>query len=161
MSYRISPITHGNFMSSVTQNYTGSTTAGSSTGQFIYLNLNTDLFGVSLSGTTGILVSSRGDYMFNVSAIFSQTTGSDIVYGLWFLKNGALLVDSNTRMVIHNADSDAILPVSLIVDLLKGDVVQMKWYCSSTNGQLLSTAAVGAVRPRTPGIIVGVVKVSE
>lgn len=161
MSYRISPITHGNFTTLLTQNYTGSTTSATSTGQLVYFDNNFDLLGISLSGQTGILVSSRGNYMFNVSAIFSQTSTTGVGYQLWFSKNGTLIPDSNTRMTIQNATVEQIMSVPFIIGLVKGDVIEIRWYCSSANGQLVATAAVGAVRPRTPGIIVGVVKVSE
>ena len=161
MSYRISPVTHGNFLSTETQTYTGSTTDATSNGQPIYFNSSNDLFGVTLSGTTGIVVSSRGDYMFNVSAIVTQSVTNGVAFEIWFLINGAIVSTSNTRIVNWNTVAETILAVQLVLHLSKGDVVQLRWYSSSANGVLQATAATGSVRPASPSIIVTATKVSE
>jgi hypothetical protein len=162
MSYRIPPVTHGVFASTVTQTYTGSTTTGTSDGQFVYFDLQIDAdSGVSLSGSTGINVSSRGDYLFTVSAILDQTSGTNVAYEMWFLLNGALVTDSNTRIQNATSTNEQVLSVPIVLDLVKGDTVQLRWFCDNANGTIKSTAAVGAVRPRIPSIIVAVIKVSE
>jgi len=158
MSYRISPVTHAIFGSSQTQNYTGSTA-----GQFVYFNQEIDaMSGISLSGSTGMNVTSRGDYLFNVSALFSQTSSTGILYDLWFRKNGVPVDDSLTRITIQTAGNAQCLAVAMVLDLVKGDTVELRWWSSSANGQLVAfNSLINPTRPNCPSIIISVTKVSE
>jgi hypothetical protein len=162
MSYKLPPVTHGIFISTVTQSYSGSTTAGSSSGQPVYFDTGIDVnSGISLVATTGVTVTSSGDYLFTISAIISQTSSNNIIYEMWFIKNGVLIDDSNTRIQNNNPATEAILAVPMILDLVAGDIVGLRWYCSSANGQILAFPATGSVRPRIPSIILSANKISE
>jgi hypothetical protein len=148
-------------LSTVTQTYTGSTTGATSDGQPVYFDTSVSAVGVTLSGTTGLNVTSTGDFLFSVAAVVDQTTGTNISYEFWFLKNGALINNTNTRVTNDTATSEQMILVSLSIDLNAGDTVAFRWYCTSSAGTLKSTAAVGAVRPLCTSVKVAVNKISD
>jgi len=162
MSYKLPPVTHGNFLSTVTQTYTGSTTTATSTGQTVYFTTAIDASsGISLVDGYKFVVSSSGDYQIVFSTIIDQSSGNNVSYELWFLKNGALVSNSNTRTVNANATSEQVMCASFIIDLVTNDNVSLCWFADGAGGTLKAVAAVGSIRPATPSIIVTVVKISE
>lgn len=162
MSYKLPPTSHGVFLSTVTQPYTGSTTTGTSNGQPVYFDSAIDAeSGINFSGTTGFNLTSSGDYLCNLSAILDQTSGTNVSYEIWFTLNGAMVTDSNTRVTNATATVEQVLAVPVILDIVAGDTIGLRWYCTSANGTIKATTAVGAVRPRTPSIIVSINKISE
>lgn len=160
MSYKLPPVTHGIFYSIQTQTYTGSTTTATSSGQTITFTTALDAdSGVILSGITKVVVSSNGDYSFIPSAIVDQGVGSNEIYELWFQKNGKDIPDSNNRIVNPNATTEQMLTLQFIIDMVSGDYIELKWYCTTGTGTLKATAA--GSRPAVPSIILSVVKISE
>jgi len=157
MSYKLSPVTNGNFLSTETQPYTGLTS-----GQTITFNSQVISMGISLSGTTKLVVTSNGYYKFDISAIGNQTSGSGFEYDIWFSLDGSQITNSNTKIIIANATSEVLITVPFIIYMLPNQYVELQWYCSSANGRLLATAAgTNPTRPVSPSIICSVVKISE
>jgi hypothetical protein len=157
MSYKLPPTSHANVYSTQIQAYSGTTN-----GQTITFTNIDDSAGIILTGNTKIQVTSNGYYQFGVSAIFNQTSGSGFEYDLWFSKNGVLIPNTNTKIVIASATSEQLLSVLITMNLLALQYIEFIWYCSSANGRLLATAAgTNPTRPLSPSIIVSVIKVSE
>lgn len=160
MSYKLPPVTHGIFISTETQTYTGSTTTATSSGQTVTFSSSIDTdSGIILSGITKIVVTSNGDYSFIPSVIIDQGIGTNEVYELWFLKNGVDIPNSNTRLVNSTATQEQIISLQFIIDMVSGDYIELKWYCTTATGTFKSTVA--GSRPSVPSVIVSVVKVSE
>lgn len=160
MSYRLPPVTHGIYISTETQTFTGSTVSASSSGQTITFSNSIDaISGVILSGITKIVVTSSGDYSFIPSAIVDQGNGTNEIYELWFQKNGVDIPNSNTRVVNTTAATEQLITLQFIIDMVAGDYIELKWYCTTSTGTLKATAA--GSRPLVPSIILSVLKVSE
>jgi len=158
MSYKLPPVTHGVFMSTQTQNYTGTTN-----GQIIHYNVEVDASsGVQLSGSTKFIVTSSGDYNIDFSAIMSQSSGTGVAYSFWLTKNGTLVDRSTRNIKIQTSSTDSLMTETMILDLNKNDYIETHWYSSSSNGQLISYAGLTLpTRPDVPSCILVIYKTSE
>ena len=135
MSYKLPPVTHGVFLSTQTQTYSGSTT-----GQTITFTDAVDAeSGMSLSGSTKMVVTSTGDYQFITSIIIDQGSGTNETYEIWFRKNGVDVALSNTRTVNATATTEQVISVPMILDLVANDYVELRWFCTTATGTLKST----------------------
>jgi len=158
MSYKLPPVTHGQFLSTQTQTYSGATS-----GQTVTFNISVDAnSGISLSGSTKIVVTSAGDYLFIISTSIDQGSGTNEDYEIWYRKNGTNIEYSSRATVNATAIAQQLLTIPFIVDMLPNDYVEVRWYSSAASGTLKAVAAgTNPTRPIVPSIILNVNKISE
>lgn len=132
--------------------YPGNTAITTSGGSGTVTALNRSIFKVN----------SPGDYEFIFSALCDTTSGNGTTIDIWFRKNGSDIADSNTRAQIATATNVIISVAPFIVDLNSGDDIELFWYGSTTNVQLLAIGTQSTpTRPATPSVILTVKKISR
>jgi len=158
MSYKLPPVTHGDFKDTRIQIYTGGTS-----GQSVFLDTSFDAnSGIVLSGETKFIVSSSGDYLINGQMTFGMTGGTNTVVEVWLEKNLNLVTNSTIRATIKDSNNVLTLPISYIIDMLANDYIEFKWYCGGASPRLVSYP-IGATptRPLTASVNLLINKISE
>lgn len=141
------------------------TMAAASTPYVIPLNITEDAYLINVTGNRNISVLQTGDYLIEVSAIFSVSSPNKHVE-LWVqLLNGSNgswynVPRSNTKMELASATTEIPLAVPFIIDLNQTDKMRLMMATDNTGSQLVSTAAT-AYSPASPSIIVTMTKNSE
>lgn len=103
-----------------------------------------------------------GDYLIEISALFTVTTGTNKHVYIWLRKNGVDIARSNTQVEIPNANVETVVAVPFIIDINPGDNITIIWGSDTTAAQLLNlNAGTNPTRPEVPSIIATISKISE
>ena len=155
MSYKLSPVPHANLWDTTIQVFSGSTT-----GQNVKLNSISDHGrGVAIVDQYQIHFSNPGHYLIVFSAIFSQSSGTNVEYNIWGQEDGVDIPESNTTALIKDSGTATVVAASMIVHSTGSNYTSLRWWASSANGRLLAVAA--GDRPLVPSILITVNKVSN
>lgn len=130
-----------------------------STAQVVNFSITEDSYLIYLTDKQNFTVAQSGDYLIEVSAIYTVDTPSQYVE-FWVEKNGRNVPRSNTRMQIPNANTEIALAVPFILDLYPTDQVRFMTATSNAGSSLVYTTNT-SYSPETPSIIVTFSKISE
>lgn len=149
-------VPHGQFVSTSTQSYTGSTTAA------YVLSADTTLIssGITVVDGSKFTVDSGGTYNIQFSCQLQKTGGTnsdEYTISLWFSKNGSNLVNTCTDVVLIGTPSGSpvVMTVNIFEVLNANDYLQILWSTTSGNAvvQAIGTRT-NPTRPSVPSIIV-------
>ena len=112
--------------------------------------------GVSIVSGSQIKVENAGIYNLQFSAQLENTANTNIVFYIWFAKNGVSIPNSNTHVDVARAQSAHLgkVPASwnILFDLEANNYVEIKWSCNDSLGILHYDAGSGQI-PATPSVI--------
>lgn len=115
---------------------------------------------VKNSNKQNFTFSQTGDYLIELSAVFTVTSGSNKHIEIWIQKNGINIPRSNTKIEIPNSGIETVVSVPFIIDMTTTDTFRIMWASDTTNAQLLYTTNT-SYSPETPSIIMTISKISE
>lgn len=112
--------------------------------------------GVSIVSGSQIKVQYNGVYNLQFSAQLENTVNTNIVFNIWFAKNGTPIPDSNTHVDVARAQSAQLGKVpaawNFLAHLNANDYLEIKWTCNDNGGILHYDAGSGQI-PATPSVI--------
>ena len=141
------------------------TTQSGSSGSIQSMKLNTtDLSeGVSIVSGSQIKVENAGVYNLQFSAQLENTVNTNIVFNIWFAKNGNSIPNSNTHIDVAKAQSAQLGKVPAAWNFLShlddNDYLEIKWTCNDTGGILHYDAGTPSI-PATPSVIVTITQIA-
>ena len=141
------------------------TSQSGSSGSIQSMKLNTtDLSeGVSIVSGSQIKVENAGVYNLQFSAQIENTVNTNIVFNIWFAKNGNSIPNSNTHIDVAKAQSAQLGKVpaawNFLADLNDNDYLEIKWTCNDNGGILHKDAGTPSI-PATPSVIVTMTQVA-
>ena len=141
------------------------TTQSGSSGSIQSMKLNTtDLSeGVSIVSGSQIKVENAGVYNLQFSAQLENTVNTNIVFNIWFAKNGNSITNSNTHIDVARAQSAQLGKVPAAWNFLShlddNDYLEIKWTCNDTGGILHYDAGTPSI-PATPSVIVTITQIA-
>jgi hypothetical protein len=119
--------------------------------------------GVSIVSGSQIKVENAGVYNLQFSAQLENTANTNIVFYIWFAKNGENIPNSNTHVDVAKAQSahlgKQVASWNFIFDLEANDYVQIKW-SSDNNGGILHYDAGTPSIPGTPSVITTITQIA-
>ena len=134
------------------------TSQSGSSGSIQSMKLNTtDLSeGVSIVSGSQIKVENAGVYNLQFSAQLENTVNTNIVFNIWFAKNGNSIPNSNTHIDVAKAQSAQLGKVpaawNFLSHLNANDYLEIKWTCNDNGGILHKDAGTPSI-PATPSVI--------
>jgi hypothetical protein len=112
--------------------------------------------GVSIVSGSQIKVEHNGVYNLQFSAQLENTVNTNIVFNIWFAKNGTPIPDSNTHVDVARAQSAQLGKVpaawNFLAHLNANDYLEIKWTCNDNGGILHHDAGTPTI-PGTPSVI--------
>lgn len=141
------------------------TSQSGSSGSIQSMKLNTtDLSeGVSIVSGSQIKVENAGVYNLQFSTQLENTVNTNIVFNIWFAKNGTPIPNSNTHIDVAKAQSAQLGKVpaawNFLADLNDNDYLEIKWTCNDNGGILHKDAGTPTI-PATPSVIVTMTQVA-
>ena len=141
------------------------TSQSGSSGSIQSMKLNTtDLSeGVSIVSGSQLKVENSGVYNLQFSVQLENTVNTNIVFNIWFAKNGTPIPNSNTHIDVAKAQSAQLgkLPAAwnFLADLNDNDYLEIKWTCNDNGGILHKDAGTPSI-PATPSVIVTMTQVA-
>ena len=141
------------------------TTQSGSSGSIQSMKLNTtDLSeGVSIVSGSQIKVENSGVYNLQFSVQLENTVNTNIVFNIWFAKNGNSIPNSNTHIDVARAQSAQLGKVPAAWNFLShlddNDYLEIKWTCNDTGGILHYDAGTPST-PATPSVIVTITRIA-
>ena len=141
------------------------TTQSGSSGSIQSMKLNTtDLSeGVSIVSGSQIKVENSGVYNLQFSVQLENTVNTNIVFNIWFAKNGNSITNSNTHIDVARAQSAQLGKVPAAWNFLShlddNDYLEIKWTCNDTGGILHYDAGTPSI-PATPSVIVTITQIA-
>ena len=141
------------------------TSQSGSSGSIQSMKLNTtDLSeGVSIVSGSQIKVENAGVYNLQFSAQLENTVNTNIIFNIWFAKNGTAIPNSNTHVDVAKAQSAQLGKVpaawNFLADLNDNDYLEIKWTCNDNGGILHKDAGTPSI-PATPSVIVTMTQVA-
>ena len=112
--------------------------------------------GVSIVSGSQIKVQYNGVYNLQFSAQLENTVNTNIVFNIWFAKNGTSIPNSNTHVDVARAQSAQLGKVpaawNFLAHLNANDYLEIKWTCNDNGGILHYDAGSGQI-PATPSVI--------
>lgn len=168
MSFKISPIEHGEYLDTTTQSIASSTVA-----QIITFNTSVDVGnGIVLGTGTGSVANSRftflttGNYLVAFSAICNSTSGNHNI-NIWLRSatagnTPADIANSNTLQAMSGSVNGVMTVTFIYQTATQNEILELWMSGDSTNSQIQAIAAgVSPTRPATPSIILTVNKISK
>lgn len=147
---------YGMFSSTQTQ-----TIATINTGFPVTFNITEDSWLMTKSSdNANFTFDQSGDYLIELSAVVSTTSGSNKHIQVWMRKNNVNVPRSNTIVEIATSGQEQTLAVPFILDANRGDNFSVMWASDSTNAILQWTQNT-SYSPSVPSIIMTITKVSE
>ena len=118
---------------------------------------NTDISeGVSIVSGSQIKVQYNGVYNLQFSAQLENTANTNIVFYIWFAKNGNSIPNTNTHVDVARAQSAHLgkqpAAWNFLCHMDANDYLEIKWSCDS-NGGILHYDAGSEQIPATPSVI--------
>jgi hypothetical protein len=141
------------------------TSQSGSSGSIQSMKLNTtDLSeGVSIVSGSQIKVENSGVYNLQFSVQLENTVNTNIVFNIWFAKNGNSIPNSNTHIDVARAQSAQLGKVpaawNFLSHLNANDYLEIKWTCND-NGGILHMDTGTAQIPGTPSVIATITQVA-
>ncbi len=112
--------------------------------------------GVSVVSGSQIKVQHDGVYNLQFSAQLENTVNTNIVFNIWFAKNGTSIPNSNTHVDVARAQSAGLGKVpaawNFLAHLNANDYLEIKWTCNDNGGILHYDAGTPTI-PATPSVI--------
>lgn len=147
---------YGMFSSTQTQ-----TVAGTATATPVTFNITEDSWEIyKSSDNANFSFGLSGDYLIELSAVVSTTTGSNKHIEIWLRKNNVNIPRSNTKVEIATSGQEQVIAVPFIIDTNTTDQFTVMWASDTTNAQLLFTQNT-SYSPSVPSIIMAITKASE
>ena len=134
------------------------TTQSGSSGSIQSMKLGTidEVSGVSVVSGSRITVENSGVYNLQFSAQLENTVNTNIVFNIWFAKNGNSIPNSNTHVDVAKAQSAGLGKVpaawNFLSHLNDNDYLEIKWTCNDNGGILHMDAGTPSI-PGTPSVI--------
>ncbi len=121
-------------------------------------NVATD--GITLTGSplTEITFEEGGLYSLSFSAQISSTSGSTVYFRFWPRINGADGTGSTILASLHNNGATTTVSRTAIFSINAGDVLNVMWATSSTNGFLQAHSAT-AYAPASPSVTLAITRI--
>jgi hypothetical protein len=109
--------------------------------------------GITLTGSplTEITFVEGGLYSLSFSAQISSTSGSTVYFRFWPRINGSDTAGSTILASLHNNGATTTVSRTAIFSVSAGDVLNVMWATTSTNGYLHAHAAT-AYAPASPSV---------
>lgn len=108
----------------------------------------------SRASGTRIVVEESGDYLFQISTVFTKTGGALTTADMWLRKNGSNVSNSNTRVTISGNNAETVISVPFILDLNAGDYLEVAFSSPIDSTRITGFAASTLpTRPAMPAII--------
>ncbi len=112
--------------------------------------------GVSIVSGSQIKVQYDGVYNLQFSTQLENTANTNIVFYIWFAKNGNSIPNTNTHVDVARAQSAHLgkqpAAWNFLCHMDANDYLEIKWSCDSTEGLLHYDAGSGQI-PATPSVI--------
>ena len=121
-------------------------------------NVATD--GITLTGSplTEITFEEGGLYSLAFSAQISSTSGSTVYFRFWPRINGVDGTGSTILASLHNNGATTTVSRTAIFSINAGDVLNVMWATSSTNGFLQAHSAT-AYAPASPSVTLAITRI--
>jgi hypothetical protein len=121
-------------------------------------NVATD--GITLTGSplTEITFEEGGLYSLSFSAQISSTSGSTVYFRFWPRINGVDGTGSTILASLHNNGATTTVSRTAIFSVNAGDVLNVMWATSSTNGFLQAHSAT-AYAPASPSVTLAITRI--
>lgn len=118
------------------------------------------LSGITLTGSplTEITFTEGGLYALSFTAQISSSSASTIEFRFWPRINGVDVVGSTIVASLHNNGATTVVSRTAIFSVNAGDVLNVMWATSSTNGFLEAHAAT-AYAPASPSVTLNINRV--
>ena len=144
----------GTFWSTQTQLNAGSTSANVMT----FNNTDPDSYGVSIQNNSELTFANDGVYNIQFSAQLDRIVppASADEVDIWFAKNGTIIPDSNTKVIVSGITAAAkeVAAWNFQLKLNAGDYIEIYWSCPNTNVELVCLPAdINPTRPAIPSVI--------
>lgn len=118
------------------------------------------LSGITLTGSplTDITFEEAGLYSLSFTAQISSTSSSTVDFRFWPRINTIDVAGSTIVASLHNNGATIVVSRTAIFTVSAGDVLNVMWAVSSTNGTLKAHAAT-AYAPAAPSVTLNIVRV--
>jgi len=118
------------------------------------------LQGITLTGSplTDITFVEGGLYELAFAAQISSTSGSTVNFRFWPRINNSDVIGSTIVASLHNNGATTVVSRTAIFSVSAGDVLNVMWATSSTNGYLHAHAAT-AYAPASPSVTLAITRV--
>lgn len=116
--------------------------------------------GITLTGSplTEITFEEGGLYSLAFSAQISSTSGSTVLFRFWPRINGVNGTGSTILASLHNSNATTTVSRTAIFSINAGDVLNVMWSTSSTNGFLQAHSAT-AYAPASPSVTLAITRI--
>lgn len=135
------------------------TAASANTAYKIALD-NISAQGITLTGSplTEITFVEGGLYSLGFTAQIDSTSGSQVDFRFWPRINTVDVTGSTIVASLHNNGATTVVSRTAIFSITAGDVLNVMWVVSSTNGRLKAHAAT-AYAPASPSVTLAIMRV--
>lgn len=135
------------------------TAASANTAYKIALD-NISAQGITLTGSplTEITFVEGGLYSLGFTAQIDSTSGSQVDFRFWPRINTVDVTGSTIVASLHNNGATTVVSRTAIFSITAGDVLNVMWAVSSTNGRLKAHAAT-AYAPASPSVTLAIMRV--
>ena len=118
--------------------------------------------GITLTGSplTEITFVEGGLYSLSFSAQISSTSGSTVYFRFWPRINGSNTAGSTILASLHNNGATTTVSRTAIFSVSAGDVLNVMWATTSTNGYLHAHAAT-AYAPASPSVTLVISRINS
>lgn len=141
---------YGSYYDTTTQ-----TNAGATSENIIGLNSTNINQGISLVSGNQIKVPANGIYLINYTLHYEKTSGPQTVVQLWLKKNGSNVANTASEFEIHHNNGTYLASGAYMIQLNKGQYIQMAWHSPDTTVRLITKAAgTSPTRPAVPSAII-------
>ena len=143
----------GSFWSTISQSQTVTNTAKPFTFNVTDLAATS---GVSISGSSQILIANSGVYNIAFSAVIGKTDAGDDFVDIWLTKNGQNVPDTNTVMRLNANNDRRVAAWNFFVNAAPGDYFELMWLSRSSTRVYIVAEPEIAPKPSIPSIILTV-----
>ena len=118
------------------------------------------LDGITLTGSplTDITFEEAGLYSLSFTAQISSTSGSTVEFRFWPRINNVDVTGSTIVASLHNNGATIVVSRTAIFSMTAGDVLNVMWATTSTNGSLKAHAAT-SYAPASPSVTLAITRV--
>lgn len=118
------------------------------------------LSGITLTGSplTDITFDHTGLYLISFTAQIISSTSSSLEFRFWPRVNGVDITGSTIVASLHTNGATSVVARSAIFSLNAGDVLNIMWATTRTDGSLKAFAAT-AYAPGSPSVTLGIIRI--
>jgi hypothetical protein len=117
-----------------------------------------DNFTLTGSPLTEITFEEGGIYSLSFTAQIASTSASQVDFRFWPRLNGVDATGNTVMASLHNNGATNVVSRTAVFTVSDGDVLNIMWAVSSTNGRLKAHAAT-AYAPSAPSVTLNIVRV--